>query len=94
MSVFFILASIVVYLGSAGVFVIGYWPKAWDSRPKLGQWGEVFSAENLQPLGSIHAWLGNSLWDSMRDNILQINRKIVLAKWAVTLLLLEVVLLT
>lgn len=93
-SVFFILLSIAAYLGSAGVFVIGYWPKPWDSRPKLRQWGKVFSEDPMQPMEKIQSWLGNSLWDSIKDNNRQIDSKIKLAKWAVILLLAEVVFLT
>lgn len=88
-----ILASVVVYAAIAGVFVFGYWPTPFETKPALWQWGEIYSEKDRQTPDKIQAWVGNALWDSIESNHKVLERKIKLAKWGVVLLLFEVILL-
>jgi len=92
--IFIVFCAIFTYGLLLISFMAGYRLKPWDNRPHLDQWAQIFSAEPMQDLDNIHAWLGNALRQSILGNRPSIESKVRYAKAAFVFLGVEVSFLT
>lgn len=93
-SLVFMMAGIVVYAFAAVVYFATAWPRPWDTRPNTKQWIGIFANKTPQSAESTHAWLGESLVQSITSNNQAVDSKIALTRFGALLLLAEVICLT